>query len=327
MKDGLAAIAVYRVNGKEEGEGSELAQAYGVKAFPTFIVVDSEGEVIRSWIGFAQAQSFLDDLALAVADPISIKGRQARYTASPNEKDAVALAEYHSSRMESLETLKLYQRARELSETPERGYELEIFTASVYALRSDQLSLDEVRGYADAVLAAPEVKPESAVMVAYYMDKVASSVGDAELAKPYIEAGVQAADRASSLSEEAAYVLLDVRIAYALRIDGDQERAVALKKQSLAKDWENDPSELNNYTWWCFENRCDLEQAELWAGKGVELAESDDERASILDTLAEIRFARGNRKGAMEAIGKAIELDPNSEYLKQQVVKFSGAAM
>ena len=79
---------------------------------------------------------------------------------------------------------------------------------------------------------------------------------------------------------------------------------------------------LNNFAWWCFENDVNLEEAGELALKGVELADSDSGRANILDTVAEICNKLGNCDQAVAHMQRAVELDPERQYFKDQLVKF-----
>jgi len=42
----------------------------------------------------------------------------------------------------------------------------------------------------------------------------------------------------------------------------------------------------------------------------------------ILDTVAELCNLRGDREEAITIIGQAIELDPDTDYFKEQLVRF-----
>lgn len=62
-----------------------------------------------------------------------------------------------------------------------------------------------------------------------------------------------------------------------------------------------------------------LEWAEEVAESGLELDPGD---ASLWDTLAEVRFARGDRAGATAAIDRAIALEPDRAYYADQRTRF-----
>ncbi len=101
-----------------------------------------------------------------------------------------------------------------------------------------------------------------------------------------------------------------------------RETAIALRRDHLGIDWLGDADRLNSFAWWCYEHGLDLEEAESLARRGVDLSQGK-ERANIMDTLAEIINARGRRDEARELIDDALELDPDSEHLKRQKVRFA----
>ena len=90
----------------------------------------------------------------------------------------------------------------------------------------------------------------------------------------------------------------------------------------MPEGWREDPGQLNNFAWWCFENNTNLDEAEELALHGVEIATSDGDRANILDTAAEICAARGNCDEAIARIKQAIELSPDRNYYKDQLARF-----
>jgi len=87
----------------------------------------------------------------------------------------------------------------------------------------------------------------------------------------------------------------------------------------------DDPGRLNGFAWWCFSNRVNLNEAFELAQRGVELAESDDDKAQILDTVAEICNAKGDCQNAIVYIQQAIELSPGRDYYKRQLRRFEEA--
>ena len=78
----------------------------------------------------------------------------------------------------------------------------------------------------------------------------------------------------------------------------------------------------NSFAWLCFENRVNLEDAELLARRGAELAAPGKERAMILDTAAEICNARGNCDDAVELMRQALAEHPDSEHYATQLTRF-----
>ena len=100
---------------------------------------------------------------------------------------------------------------------------------------------------------------------------------------------------------------------------------VRLERDRLPEGWEENPDQLNRFAWWCFENDVNLEEAQELALKGVELAETDGQKANILDTAAEICNALGNCDEAIVLMKRALEDEPTSEYYAEQLTRFEEA--
>lgn len=75
----------------------------------------------------------------------------------------------------------------------------------------------------------------------------------------------------------------------------------------------------NNVAWLCAVARRKLDEALAHAQKAVDL---EPQNPAYRDTLAEVRFQRGERDQAIEIIKKAIELAPEVAYFKQQLKRF-----
>ena len=111
-------------------------------------------------------------------------------------------------------------------------------------------------------------------------------------------------------------------IDYALIVEGDADKALQLKKDSMPEGWESNPGDLNNIAWWCVQRNLNLEEAESWARRAIESSEASPDQANFMDTLAEILHVGGDTHSAMEWIRKAQELDPDNEYLQYQADRF-----
>ena len=76
---------------------------------------------------------------------------------------------------------------------------------------------------------------------------------------------------------------------------------------------------LNALAWYCATADMYLEESLQAAERAVELEPRD---AGTIDTLAEVLFRMGRAKEAIETIDRAIAIDPDDDYLKQQREKF-----
>lgn len=108
------------------------------------------------------------------------------------------------------------------------------------------------------------------------------------------------------------------RIDYAL---GDNDGAVANYKAYLDRH-PDDPRAMNAFAWFCSQRGIGLDAALPVALKAAELSNRDP---GILDTLAEVYYARGEYDKAIEVGKEALESDPDDQYFKDQVEKYKKA--
>lgn len=79
--------------------GRAMAQEYGVRGLPTFVLVSSEGKTITSWAGYAKP-FFLDSLNKALADAMPLAPQQPQHSPpseQPAEQRADALSRTHDA--------------------------------------------------------------------------------------------------------------------------------------------------------------------------------------------------------------------------------------
>ncbi len=84
-----------------------------------------------------------------------------------------------------------------------------------------------------------------------------------------------------------------------------------------------DPKKMgsyNTFAWFCFKQDVDRARGIDVAKKGLVI---DPKAAGLWDTLAELYHVTGQRKHAVEAIGKAISLEPADPYFKTQLERFA----
>jgi tetratricopeptide (TPR) repeat protein len=308
------------VNAGDEGEGEELADRFSVEGYPTFVVVNAEGGTIDRWAGYETADRFIAALARSVADPTTIDQKRARFEQQPTQRDAMALGGYHGSRAEFREATRYYEDALRLGD-PTGGQLYDMFDIYAWGHQREELGTEELVAIGERTLDSEELSVRQRMEVARTMSRAARN-DDTLSAAPYIDAGLEASE---GLEEPD---LLDLRrsllIEHALQVAGDKPRALELKRESLPEGWNDDANQLNGFAWWCFENELNMEEAEALARRGVELADGPDHQAQILDTVAEIVFLRGDRDEAVALIEQAAELDPESDYYREQLTRFSG---
>jgi tetratricopeptide (TPR) repeat protein len=305
----------------EKGEGPELAKKLEVEGVPHFLLTNSQGAILDRWTGYKNPQDFIPKLAAAVADPTTFEEKLARYSKAPTATDAAKLAHIYDSRGDSAKAVALYLEAQKLDKDGALDVAMPLFeTRAGSFLAKKGATLEEVRSSADAALASKSATPANVVLVARYMDLVARKAEKPEVMAPYVTKALEISEGTKDEQiQKSRQVLL---IAKALYIDGDKDKAVALKRQSMPEGWQQDADQLNRFAWWCFENKVNLEEADTLARKGVELAKPGEEKAAILDTLAELCNMRGNCEDAVKLIEQAAKEDPKNEHYAKQLKRF-----
>jgi thiol-disulfide isomerase/thioredoxin len=323
FRDAISRGAIlYQIDG-EEGEGIEIAKAYNVAGYPTFILANSSGETMDRWMGFKKKggeDKFVQTMNEAFDDPTTIAEKLERFREGPTEQDARKLGDLRQYEGYPAEAVAYYRRAMELNPSSETDYELRIFGATARGWWSKLYSVEQVREQADAVFASSEPTPKGMFEVLNTMKKVGHKTDNREIAFPYLKATIERTEgiEDEKLAHKRSYHLAD----YALHIEKNEKKAIEARRASLPEDWMNQANQLNNFAWWCFENNLNLDEAETLARRGVELAEAGTEKANVLDTLAEICNVKKDCSHAVEYIRLAIAEDPENEYFQKQLHRF-----
>ena len=86
--------------------------------------------------------------------------------------------------------------------------------------------------------------------------------------------------------------------------------------------FKDNPSILNGYSWRMTELGLNLDDALQKCTLAIEMAQDMKLKSYILDTKAELLWLLERNEEAIDAINLAIEIDPNSDYFKEQKQKF-----
>ncbi|MCP4290695.1 MAG: hypothetical protein GY780_02515 [bacterium] len=317
IKDALKNV-IFLHNDCEKGEGIEVAKKYNVRGYPTFIMVNADGEVSSSWIGYPGPDKWASYVDAGVKDTRTVVQKKAAYEKDTTKELACSLANSASANYDFAGAVKYFRKARELDPAGARQYTDDILTNMYYGSRGGAFTLDEVKNEADFVMVSSEATAEDKVNVAQMLHGMASQMGEVEAALPYISAALIASEGLDDLADSR----LELEIVNALLVEKDTKKALGLKRNSMNDGWQEDPAAINNFAWWCFENSINLEEAKDLALKAVELAPDAGQKANILDTAAEICNAMENCEQAVELMQKAVELNPEKKYFKTQLAKF-----
>lgn len=323
IKGAAAEVVFFKID-CEKGEGPTIAEKYSVRGYPTFYAVNGKGEPVERWIGYDGPEAWARSVAAARADTRTLVAKKEAFAAKPTAALAMSLANDTATSYDWAGAVKYFKQARDLDPSLADECTRNIFTYMFYGADDGGFTFDEVKAEGDRVLAAPGTtasdRIESAAMIlqmARKTDRVADGL-------PYLN---QALAVAEGLPEDSpsARTVRSLKVDHALLVEKDEPKAVELRKAMLPENWQQDPRRLNQFAWWCFENDVNLEEAEALVLKAVDMADNDADRASYLDTAADICAKRGNCEEAIARIKQAIELDPDREYYKEQLAKFETA--
>jgi len=100
----------------------------------------------------------------------------------------------------------------------------------------------------------------------------------------------------------------------------ERDRVGETLQRALARG-ERDASVLNGLAWACATNAIFLQDARRAAEAAARV---EPKNVDILDTLGEVYFRLGENAKAIEVETRAAKIDPKSQYLKDQIVRFKG---
>jgi tetratricopeptide (TPR) repeat protein len=311
----------------KEGVGVEVARTYSVPDYQvlSFILTNSDGDVMDRWLGYWDTENFSEHLLAAVENPITVRERMDRFQENPTEIDARKLAELRDFEGYYAEAVAYYRRAQALNPSSEANYDLLILGTMAHGTHGHLFAYADAREQADRVVASGKTEPKHLLKTAGIMGKVAKQADEIGYYTPYLAV---AFDRTEGIEDEHVKKMrTKLRADYALHIEKNVQKAIDYKKEAFAqafepKDWTQNANMLNNLAWWCFENKINLNEAESLARQGIELAKPGNEKANILDTLAEICNVKGDCGDAVEYIRLAVTEDPENEYFQRQLVRF-----
>lgn len=313
----LDSVVHYSLN-VLSAEGDSLSDVYEVGYnYPVFIVMNSEGEVVKRWTGYSTPAQFESTLHNAISDLATIGDRLRRYRAKPTYEDALFLAKYYADSGADLDAIEFYRQADSINALSPIDHSYEIFSSTANAVWRDELPYDDALTAADVVLDSRIKSSVNIAKVGNLLSQLARRVGRTETLKKYLEAGIAATAGSTNSTIRAYYVLL--KADYALHVNGDTAEAIRLKKESQGFGWEEDRDKSYSFARWCLQRKIDLDEAKMYARRTINLVYPGRARAMVLNTLAEICAARGEHQEALTAMEMAVRESPDNEYYQKQL--------
>lgn len=318
IQDALKHVVLVQID-CEKGDGPQIAEKYGVGGYPTFIAVNADGEITDSIIGYDTAEAWARFAESSAVDRRTIAEKTAAYETRPTAALARSLGNRASTTYDFKGAVGYFQAARDLDPDHADEYTEQVLT-NLYYGGADAFTFDQVEAEVKPAFHAPEAEVSDKFRLAGMITEVAKSAGEPKRAAPYLEAAM--ALEVDPEDEELADSRADIAVDAALIVDGNPERAVALKKATLPDDWMETTRGLFSFSWWCFENEVNLEEAFDLAMKSHELAGDDKGRSTALRIAAEICNARGDCAQAVDLMRRAVELNPDRKSYKTRLADF-----
>jgi tetratricopeptide (TPR) repeat protein len=316
LKERLGDVILVQIDA-EKGEGIDLKEQYSIKGYPTFILANEKGEAISRWWGYSK-EIFFEELDLGFSDLTTISEKEERYKNKPDAKTARILATYYNTRGEMQKAATLYEDAAKYD--PDNDYAFELFQIYYSGLRRKVYTLDEVQVMAKKAVKSESIDPDAKTQIYAQMTYQMKANDTNEQMLAFLKEGYTHLQNHQETAP--AIAKNNLNISYALLIEKDEKKAVKLKKASLPEGWENNASYINSFSWWCFENKINLKEADQLGRKAVKLAQPGREKAMILDTVAEIVNLIGFPEDSVGLMERAIKEDPDNEYYKKQLDRF-----
>lgn len=286
----------------EKGEGIEIAKKYNVKAFPTYLFVDGNGELVHRTLGYVEENDFIQ-FAKDAGDP-SKRLTALKQKFEDGEKDPEFL--------KNLASLTMYNDAEFAGRVMER-----YFSSKKELDREDVQMLLSVAQNPDSpmykIFQAKKAEISKIITPEKY-EAIDKNIKISSVFKKSYNAQSKTWDDNYFLTEAQKFLSKDeaekiLKKAQASRALRDKDFA---KYEKLTLELNQDTSalsseELNSLAWNFFENvsnKASLEKALVWAQESVK----KDENFANTDTLANLYNKTGDKKNAKLWAEKSIEL-------------------
>lgn len=318
MKDALADNVLFYI---KTPDSTGFTQDNNVYLYPTFLILNSDGEALYTWIGWPGSQKWADYLDVATREPLTVDERKARFFSKPTFTDAYMLGTIEYARRNTRAGHDYFRRAMEIDETSARreGVPALLFKTAYRGIRAGDFTMEECIVVAEEVLRDEKVRTEDALEITERLARVVDDVGE-DTVTPLLRTAYPIVEK--DISEDLHMRRQRFYGNYAMIVEKDPRKAVGYKRETMPEGWKDNSIHLNSFAWWCFENSVNLEEAEELSRRSVEIAEEGRVTANCLDTLAELVNLRGDTAGALELIEQGLEIDPDNDYLKRQRTRF-----
>ncbi|WP_374462299.1 thioredoxin family protein [Chryseobacterium sp.] len=286
----------------EKGEGIELAKKYNVKAFPTYLFIDGNGEAVHRTLGYVEEKDFIQ-FAKDAEDPnkrlTSLKQQFENGEKDPEFlKNLAGLTMYNDAEFAGKVMNRYFQQKTSLDQE-----DIQMLLSGVQTTDSPLYKIFQDKK-ADIVKFFPEDKYEK-FDKNIKLNTISKKAYNAD-AKTWNDSYFMSEAQKFLSKEEADKILKRMKANRALKNKNIPEYEKLIL--DLYKDYSAAGSEeLNSLAWNFFENvsnKESLEKAIAWAQESVK----KDQNFANTDTLANLYNKVGDKKNAKIWAEKSIEL-------------------
>lgn len=286
----------------EKGEGPALASTYNVRAYPTLLFIDGNGELVHQAIGYHNPKQFYQLGETALNPEQRLSSLTKRYTAG--DRTPEFLYKYARASMNAMD-----DKASQIAEayldtqsdwTTPKNMELIIDAADNADSKLFDFILDNRASY-DAVYGEEAVARK-------VQDMIINSLGTVE--------GEEVLKKVEELytkayPENAPKLIANFKMNY-FGMVGETNSFAEAAIEYLGQYGSDDYDELNNIAWAFYEtvdNPAQLEKAVQWAEQSVKL----NDLYYNNDTLAALYYKIGDKRKAKKTAKRAIKIAKESE--------------
>ncbi|QDP85955.1 DUF255 domain-containing protein [Chryseobacterium sp. SNU WT5] len=303
----------------EKGEGIEIAKKYNVRAYPTYLFINGDGELIHRVTSYYDAPEFIN-VGKDAIDPAKQMGAlKKRFEAGDKNpeflKSFIKVYAFADPDLATKAAAIYFNQKKEPMDQEDFSYLFSLTKDSNSPLYPQFISRKE-----ELLKVMPE-ENYNKTLNNFKLNSLFNTSYD-KTTKVFDEKKYVAEARKTMSEEEVKPLLLKTKMRVAtMNKDsaGYQKLAIEYYKDGTSSDFSS--NELNSIAWNFFENATDkvaLDHALLWAKQSVKLQEG----YANTDTVANLYFKMGDKVNAKTWATKAIELakKESQEYGETQAI-------
>lgn len=290
----------------EKGEGIDLAKKYNVKAFPTYLFIDGNGETVHRTLGYVEEKDFIQ-FAKDAEDPnkrlTALKQKFENGEKDPEFlKNLAGLTIYNDAEFAGKVLNRYFQQKTTLDKE-----DIQILLSGTQSTESPLYKIFQDKK-ADIIKFFPEDKYEK-FNKNIKLNTVAKKAYNPDT-KTWNDSYFMSESQKFLGKEEAEKILKRMKANRALK-----NKDIAVYEKLILEIYQDystaSSEELNSLAWNFFENvdnKASLEKAVAWAQESVK----KDQNYANTDTLANLYNKIGDKKNAKMWAEKSIELAKSS---------------